>query len=50
MAVGRVEGISKVEGESKGKTLTVEYESSSVTVEDIQNALIQLGYESTLVA
>ena len=50
MAVGRVQGINKVDGESKNKTLTVEYEPASVTVEEIQNALIKIGYESTLVA
>ena len=50
MAVGRVTGISKIDGESKSRTLTVEFEPSSVTVEAIQNALNQVGYESTLVA
>ncbi len=49
MAVGRLQGISKVNGESKARTLTVEYEPSTVTVEGIQSALIQVGYESTLV-
>ena len=48
MAVGRVQGINKVDGESDARTLTVEYEASSVTVEDIQQALKQVGYESTL--
>ena len=50
MAVGRVQGISKISGEAKSRTLTVEYEPSSVTVEGIQSALIQVGYETTLVA
>ena len=48
MAVGRVQGINKVDGESKNRTLTVEYEPESVTVEEIQSALINMGYESTL--
>ncbi len=48
MAVGRVQGINKVAGESKTRTLTVEYEPDSVTVEEIQSALNNMGYESTL--
>ena len=48
MAVGRVQGISKIDGESKLRTLTVEYDPYSVTVEEIQSALTQVGYESTL--
>ena len=50
MAVGQLQGVGKFDGESKSKTVTVEYEPSSVTVEEIQTALVQVGYESTLVA
>ncbi len=49
MAVGRMHGIGTINGEAKSRTLTVEYEPSSVTVEGIQSALNQVGYESTLV-
>ncbi len=48
MAVGRLQGISNINGEADSTILTVEYEPSSVTVEGIQNALNQVGYESTL--
>ncbi len=50
LAVGRLKGIGKISGEAKSRTLKVEYEPSSVTVEGIQSALSQVGYESTLVA
>lgn len=50
MAVGRLQGISSINGEAKSRTLTVEYEPPTVTVEGIQSALKQVGYESTLVA
>ncbi len=47
MAVGRLNGVGKISGEAKSKTLTVEYEPSALTVEAVQEALEQIGYEST---
>ncbi len=47
MAVGRLNGVGKISGEAKSKTLTVEYEPSALTVEAVQEALKQIGYEST---
>ncbi len=47
MAVGRLNGVGKISGEAKSKTLTVEYEPSEMTVESVQEALKQIGYEST---
>ncbi len=47
MAVGRLNGVGKISGEAKSKTLTVEYEPSALTVEAVQAALKQIGYEST---
>ena len=46
MAVGRLNGVGKISGEAKSKTLTVEYEPSALTVEAIQDGLKQIGYES----
>ncbi len=47
MAVGRLNGVGKIIGEAKSNTLTVEYEPSALTVEAVQEALKQIGYEST---
>ncbi len=47
MAVGRLNGVGKISGEAKSKTLTVEYEPSALTVEAVQEALKQIGYDST---
>ncbi len=47
MAVGRLNGVGKISGEAKSKTLTVEYEPSALMVEAVQEALKQIGYEST---
>ncbi len=47
LAVGRLNGVGKISGEAKSNTLTVEYEPSSLTVEAVQEALKQIGYEST---
>ena len=49
LAVGRLEGIGKISGEAKSKTLTVEYEPSEMTVEAVREALKQIGYESTAI-
>ena len=46
LAVGRLHGVGKISGEVKSRTLTVEYEPSSLTVEAVQDALNQIGYES----
>ena len=46
LAVGRLNGIGKISGEAKSMTLTVEYEPSVLTVEAVQDALKQIGYES----
>ena len=47
MAVGRLQGVGKISGEVKSKTLQVEYEPSTLTVKAVQEALRRLGYEST---
>ena len=47
MAVGRLNGVGKISGEAKSNILTVEYEPSEVTVDAVQEALKQIGYEST---
>ena len=48
LAVGRLNGVGKISGEAKSKTLTVEYEPLALTVEAVQEALKQIGYESTM--
>ncbi len=50
MAVGRLPGIGKVSGEVKPRTIAVEYEPPTITVEAIQKALEEVGYDSTVVA
>jgi len=47
MAVGRLQGVNKVSGEVKSRTVTVEYDASTVTVEAIHEALKRVGYEAT---
>ncbi len=47
LAVGRLNGVGKISGEAKSKTVTVAYEPSELTVEAVQEALKQIGYEST---
>ena len=47
MAVGRIKGIGKIDGDDKSRTLTVEYEPTELTAEAIQEALKGVGYEST---
>ncbi len=47
MAVGRLQGVGKISGEVKARTVTVEYEPSTLTVKAVQDALKGLGYEST---
>jgi len=47
MAVSRLQGIGKISGEVKARTVTVEYEPSTLTVKAVQDALKGLGYEST---
>ncbi len=48
LAVGRLKGISKISGDAKSRTLKVEYEPSALTIEAVQEALKQVGYESVL--
>ena len=50
MAVGRLKGVNKVSGEAKSRTVTVEYDASTVTVEAIQEALKRVGYDGTTLA
>ena len=47
MAVSRLQGVGKISGEVKARTLTVEYEPSTLTVNAVREALKGLGYEST---
>ncbi len=49
MAVGRLQGIDSLNGDAKARTITVEYDASTLTVEQIQQALESVGYDSTVV-
>ena len=50
MAVGRLQGTGKVVAEVESRTLSVQYDPAEVTIEAMQTALAQIGYESTLEA
>lgn len=50
MAVGQLKGIGMVSGDTKSRTLSVRYDPSEVTVESMQEALSQIGYESTVLS
>ena len=50
MAVGRLQGVGKISGEAKSKTLTVEYDPPTLAAEAIQEALRRVGYESSILA
>ena len=46
MAVRRVKGVQKVEGNAKDKTLTVEFDPQVASVEDIKKAMARAGYDA----
>ncbi len=48
MAVGRVKGIGELSADAKSKTLCIEFDPSELTVEEVQQALAGIGYESTV--
>lgn len=50
MAVGRLQGIDSINGDAKARTITVGYDASTLTVKGIQQALENVGYDSTVVA
>lgn len=46
MAVRRVKGVQKVDGNVKNKTVTVEFDPELTAVEDIKKAMARVGYET----
>jgi len=44
-AVGALDGVSSVSVDLKGKTVTVEYDSAKVSLDDIKNEIEDQGYE-----
>ncbi len=48
MAVGHPPGVHKVTGDADARTITVEFEPPAMTVEAFQEAMQEVGYESTL--
>ncbi len=48
MAVGQLQGTGQVDADMKSRTLSVVYDSEKVCAEDIQQALVGIGYESTV--
>ncbi len=49
MAVGRLQGIGSLNGDAKARTMTLEYDASTLTVMRIQQAIDSIGYDSTVV-
>lgn len=45
-AVRLLHGIGNITGDAKAKTLTVEYEPATVSVDAIQRAVDEAGYDS----
>jgi copper chaperone CopZ len=50
VAVGHLKGVGEVSADAEARALSVRYDPSNVTVESMQEALSQIGYESTVVA
>ena len=46
MAVRRVKGVQKVEGNAREKTVTVELDLDVASVDDIKGAMARIGYEA----
>ncbi len=49
-AVKKLEGIEKVVADPVTKKVTVEFDESSLTIEDIQHAIEDAGYEAEIEA
>ncbi len=47
MAVGQVQGVAKVTGDTEQRTIDVEYDPTTVNSESIQAALENVGYDSS---
>ncbi len=45
-SVGALDGVSSVEVDLAAKTVTVEYESANVSLEQIRNEIIDQGYDA----
>lgn len=48
MAVGHLKGVGEVSADVKARALTIQYDSTEVAVEAMQEALLQIGYDSTV--
>lgn len=46
MAVRRVKGVQKVDGNVEEKTLAVQFDSRVASVKDIKSAMARVGYEA----
>jgi len=46
MAVRRVKGVQKVEGDARNKTLSIQFDPEVAYVETIKEAMGHLGYEA----
>lgn len=46
MAVRLVQGVQKVAGDAKAKTLTIDFDPQVVSVEDIKRAMTRTGYDA----
>ena len=48
MAVGHLQGTNEIEADVDTQTVRVTYDPSEVTVEAIQQRMVSIGYESTV--
>ena len=47
MAVRRLKGIERIEGDAGDRTITLAIDSARLNVEQVQKALEDIGYESS---
>ncbi len=48
MAVRRLNGVGEVAGDWRSHTVTIEYDPENIEIEDIQEAMMVFGYDSTV--
>jgi len=44
MAVRRVKGVQKVEGNAKARTLTIQFDPEATSISEIKEAMARIGY------
>ncbi len=46
MAMRRVDGVQKVDGNAREKTVTIEFDSEAVSLGNIKEAMARIGYDT----